>query len=105
MNFSAASPLIGLPLLSCLACRDRLRSHREVRTGFTRSSTTASASWLGAMRAVFAYSRNGFNLGDRFPKIAATVESLPVGSCVTQKSHAGPLIECTKRGSEISNES
>jgi ATP-dependent DNA ligase len=28
------------------------------------------------------FSRNGFNFGDRFPKIAAAVESLPVRSCL-----------------------
>jgi bifunctional non-homologous end joining protein LigD len=33
-------------------------------------------------RAVHLFSRNGFNFGDRFPKITATLASLPVSSCV-----------------------
>jgi hypothetical protein len=43
-GFGAVSTLTGLPALSRLACHARPTSRRQGRAGFTKSSTTASAS-------------------------------------------------------------
>jgi hypothetical protein len=65
-------------------------------TGFTRSSTTGSASWRGGTEAC-GCARNRYDFTARFPKITAAVESLCVRSCVPD----GEAIVVDERGLSV----
>ena len=63
--------------------------------GFTRSSTTASASWPErADGRVRLLSRKGTNFSNRFPQIVAAVTLLPVRSCLID----GEAVVCNEDG-------
>ena len=80
---------------SNLAFPVRPSSRRPAGAGFTRSSTTVSASL--AQRAdgrVRLLTRKGTNLSNRFPQIVAAVILLPVRSCLID----GEAVVCDDTG-------
>ncbi len=57
-----------------------------------------SASWHARNRqAVRLYTRNGYDFGDRFPKIIEAIKSLPVHSCFV----VGEVIVVDERGLSV----
>ena len=95
MSSAADCSPIGLRFVLNLAYRGRSSIRQRDPAGFTRSSTTASGSWRTAAAAsVRLLTRNGNDLGDRFPLAAAAIEALPVRSCVID----GEAIVCDDNG-------
>jgi bifunctional non-homologous end joining protein LigD len=90
-------PINPIPV-SIRACHAWRRTPLRDGNGFTKSSTTASASSRTVTGpALRLITRNGHDFASRFPLIVAAVAALPARSCVVD----GEAIACEKNGLSV----